>query len=378
MNYTKLTKKEERNNKIIELYKSGLKIIEIANILKIDRRTVTSVLKKEKGITYKSTKNKLSLKTIERNNKVIDLYLNENKSIHEISNILNLDRRTISKILKDNNIEIKILNDHSKKSRKHFFDINIFKQIDTEEKAYWLGFLYADGNVSSDMHTVAIQLQESDYDHLIKFRNFLQGNDIQIELHEKNKACRIRINSTVLSHDLQNLGCIPRKSLALKFPTLEQVPKYLIHHFLRGYFDGDGCICISNKQAHFTIVGTPEFLNGYEHYILKALGRQKPNKRKKAKVDHDRTEFIAYAGNKQCEKIYYYLYKDATIFLDRKYEKFNSILPSQNEADNNSEMISAELSEKAVTSEMAGNSSPKANGNISQAQRIDSDPLTTD
>lgn len=379
MNYTKSAKKDKRNNKIIELYNSGLKITEIANTLNLDRRTVTSVLKKDKTINYENTKNRLSLKTIERNNKVINLYQDKNKSIHEIADILNLDRRTISKILKDNNIEIKTLNDYTRKSRKYFFDIDVFKKIDTEEKAYWLGFLYADGDISSNGYTVSLHLQESDYKHLVKFKKFLQCENIQIEhkTYKDNKSCRLRVNSVIMNRDLQKLGCISQKSLVLKFPTLEQVPEHLIHHFLRGYFDGDGCICVSNKQAHFTIVGTPEFLNGYEYYILKTLNRQNPNKRKKSKASHDRTEFIAYAGNKQCEKIYCYLYKDATIYLDRKYQKFNSILPSQNEADNNSEIINAELSGKTVKSKDT-QSEPKASSDISQGQSIDSDTSTDD
>ena len=379
MNYTKKTKKDERNNKIIELYESRLKINEIANILNIDRRTVVSVLKKDKSINYESTKNRPSLKTIKRNDEVIDLYLNKNKSIHEISDILNLNRKTISKILKDNNIEIKMLNDYTKKKRKYLFDTDIFKQINTEEKAYWLGFLYADGDVSSDGYTISLHLQESDYEHLVKFKNFLQCENIKIEhkTHKGNKSCRLRIYSIIMNHDLQKLGCVPKKSLILKFPTLEQVPKHLISHFLRGYFDGDGCICISNKQAHFTIIGTPEFLNGYEYYILKTLNRQNPNKRKKSKADHNRTEFMVYAGNKQCKKKYYYLYKDATIYLDRKHQKFNSILPSQNEADNNSEIINAELSGKTIKSKDT-QPEPKTNSDISQGQSIDSDTPTDD
>ena len=123
------------------------------------------------------------------------------------------------------------------------------------------------------------------------------------------------------------------KSLILKFPTIEQVPIELIHHFMRGYFDGDGCICISNNQAYFTVIGTPEFLNGYEYYLLKTLNRTTPNKRKHTKRHHEQTEWIVYGGNKQCKKIYDYLYKDATIYLDRKKQKFISILPSQNETD---------------------------------------------
>ena len=102
---------------------------------------------------------------------------------------------------------------------------------------------------------------------------------------------------------------------------------------MRGYFDGDGSICISNNQAHFTVIGTPDFLNGYEKYLLEGINKKTPNKRRHTKRYHEQTEWIVYGGNKQCKKIYDYLYKDASVFLERKYQKFISILPSQDKTD---------------------------------------------
>ena len=147
---------------------------------------------------------------------------------------------------------------------------------------------------------------------------------------------------------------------------------------MRGYFDGDGSICYTTrkcnyKEGTFSVIGTPEFLDEYEKYILQCLNRNNPNKRDKS----GRAEAIRYGGKNQIKKIFQFLYKDATIYLQRKYDKFNIVMPSQDETDNNLEMISAELSGETVKSRDT-QPEPKANSDISQGQRVDSDPSTDD
>lgn len=102
--------------------------------------------------------------------------------------------------------------------------------------------------------------------------------DNKISFREKQQAYRISIYSKELSDDLTKLGCFQNKSLELKFPTNKQVPDKLIHHFMRGYFDGDGSICFGQGQLRFSIIGTEDFLLKYEKIILKVLDRKQPNK----------------------------------------------------------------------------------------------------
>ena len=258
--------------------------------------------------------------------------------------------------------------------QKYNYNQNIFEQIDTEQKAYWLGFLYADGYIKSEgkLHQVELALQESDYNHLITFRNFIGDDSIPINYRKDIKAYRIVICSKKIVQDLIKLGCFQKKSYILKFPTREQIPECLIHHFMRGYFDGDGSI----TKNTVSIIGTSDFLDGYEKYLLLALNRNNPNKREHDKRWHENIQYIRYGGKKQVNKIFNFLYNNATVYLQRKYDKFN-ILPSQNETINNSEIISAELSGEPVKSRDT-QPEPKANSDISQGQRIDDDPLTTD
>lgn len=149
----------------------------------------------------------------------------------------------------------------------------VFDQIDSHEKAYWLGFLYADGAVDSKGFGLELQLKLTDLDHLIKFHRFMQSiNTIRYKKIQDGKyfSCRTEVYSKHLHETLCNLGCTPKKSLTLTFPNEKQVPKEYIHSFICGYFDGDGCISYVTqtkknvKYAHpdVKMVGTKEFLEG--------------------------------------------------------------------------------------------------------------------
>lgn len=356
---------KEDKEKICFLYSQGKKVGEIASIMKIDRHTPTDVLKKA-GL-YKQRKSNRNTEY----DSIIIQYYNEGLSIKKISEKLNIGKKRIKNCLENNNIRLKDYSEY----RKHTLNESIFEIIDTEEKAYWLGFLYADGYVNTTGWTNQIQLglSNKDVNHLEKFKEFLQC-DYDISYKSSTDSVHLNLNSKKMAQDLTNKGCFQAKSLTLKFPTEEQVPNYLIHHFMRGYFDGDGCIYFDpTGQAKITIAGNHNFLNEYENKILKELNRTNKNNRRKI----GNIETFSYGGNRQVKKIYNFLYKDSTIYLDRKHVKFNALMPSQDEADNNLEMISAELSGKTVKSKDT-QPEPKANSDISQGQSIDDDPSTDD
>lgn len=164
----------------------------------------------------------------------------------------------------------KFIRKHGGDPTKPSFDINTFHNIDTHEKAYWLGFMCADGNVNESKFGLELQINLEDLNHLIKFKNFLKSTN---EIHYKkikNKyfSCRIAANNKILYDDLISLGCVPNKSLVLKFPGYDKVPKEFIYSFILGYFDGDGCLSYRKLpksdiiKPGITIAGTKEFLLG--------------------------------------------------------------------------------------------------------------------
>ena len=195
-----------------------------------------------------------------------------------------------------------------------------FENIDTEEKAYWLGFLYADGYISAKEDKIELCLAEKDFHHLEKFKNFI-GLSNKICYRAATKAYRYSFRSTSCKQDLIKQGCVPKKSLILHFPTTEQVPDALLRHFLRGYFDGDGWFTNTESCFEAGLISSQDFINSFlakiESFIdvkidstVKNVHRENGAKKYSFYSKHDVTVFLDF------------LYQDSSIYLDRKYEHY--------------------------------------------------------
>ena len=129
--------------------------------------------------------------------------------------------------------------------RKYNYNENYFEKIDSPEKAYCLGFWYADGYVeTSPNHVISIAQIDLQKDILEKIAHeFGSDKPIYERKHEKGRIFYVlQFNGEKLTSDLIKLGCTTNKSLTLQFPTYKIVPIEFMSHFIRGYFDGDGCI----------------------------------------------------------------------------------------------------------------------------------------
>ena len=151
---------------------------------------------------------------------------------------------------------------------KYSFNENYFETIDSEEKAYWLGFLYADGYVVNNdvdkQYRVCLTLNENDKGHVELFKECLESNNsirtVCTKLNDKEYfSSQFYIYSKKMVNDLYNNGCVQNKSLILKPPVIID---NLVGHFIRGYFDGDGSIYYDKKRDRyvFSILGTNEVL----------------------------------------------------------------------------------------------------------------------
>ncbi len=250
---------------------------------------------------------------------VIEMYNSNNFKMCEICAHFNVSKFKIRKVLLKNNVI-------SKSAKKYTYFDDIFENIDNEEKAYWLGFLYADGYVRERKGTgseLKLKLAVNDKSHLDKFSRFISTDDLPIvyEEYKNSKSFRISVNSKKIVHDLITHGCVNKKSLIIQFPKLNSD---LIQHFIRGYFDGDGCICIrTNNTIDFTIVSGSmsmlttlvEYLSVYSHIPM-----QKIHKFKKSNLYR-----FSYTIKYDVKKIYNYLYEYSNIYLDRKKLKFDLI-----------------------------------------------------
>lgn len=215
--------------------------------------------------------------------------------------------------------------------RKRKLNEKRFTVLD-EQSAYWLGFIMADGcllrttKLYKRPNRLVIQLSSIDRDHLEKFKEFLE-TDAEITTFtpkgtfSTNDICRISVNSTELCKTLMDYGISERKTGNEIVPIL---PDRLIRHFIRGYFDGDGCITIGSRgYPSFSICGNRHLLSYIQVYLVSDcnLNFTKIVKDKR----HENIYSLHYTGN-QTATIYDYLYKDSTIYLKRKRDKFNLLL----------------------------------------------------
>ena len=134
--------------------------------------------------------------------------------------------------------------------------------------------MYADGCVYASENRVEITLKGSDIQHLHKFAKFLKttkNNFVKYynaTLKRPHSRCRVVFRSTKMHNALKEKGCVPNKSLILKFPdSVIFSNKDLIRHFIRGYIDGDGCLCITQNKCILSILGTKEFLLDLSKYL---------------------------------------------------------------------------------------------------------------
>ena len=250
--------------------------------------------------------------------KIVKMYTEDKLSGCKISKELNISLYTVYSVLESKNIKRRSNSINSKKYKcnENFFDI-----IDTEEKAYWLGFMYADGYVISAKNAIGLSLSITDKSHIEKFLNSLESNN-KVSIYHNNigkEYCRIIIHSSKIKDDLIRHGCLEHKTFNLTFPDIRND---LIHHFIRGYFDGDGSLSkhkVKYGYTHrFRLCGTSSFLKSVLNYI--GFSNTRLNKRHKDR-DNDNYD-IDIGGNIQVLNIMEYLYKDSNIFLDRKYNRF--------------------------------------------------------
>lgn len=363
--------KEERNirlNKIFEIYKENeISLNTLSEQYNISVPTISKFLK-SKGLSIKRINNRSNLNKAIDDLKVNDIeefskkykidkelllltksgitkteykkqvinlaiqeYLNTalyDRSIASTANKYGINKKTLTKYLKINNIEI-VANKNKSEFNKDFFD-----SIDTEEKAYWLGFMYADGCVCAKKFTVSLNISLKDIEHLKKYNkalNYKKGLNIT-ETHQfgskehtnKNGDTIYMVSTQITDKQLWNglvsKGCVPNKSLILTFPS-ENIfkNKQLIYDFIRGYVDGDGSLGVyphSKKnpklEESLLIVGTKNFLEGVQKYLGKGFMMQKTN-------CNENTYRLGYSTSK-AHKAADLLYKNATIYLDRKYD----------------------------------------------------------
>ena len=245
---------------------------------------------------------------------IINKYLNENYTLKQLGTEFNCSYPTIRNLL--NKHKIKSRGNKQGYPRDEFY----FNKIDTEEKAYWLGFLYADGCVHSNNYEISVNI--TDKEHIEKFKAAIKAfnhniTEIQDKRFQNAKTLyQFSIRDKQLHQDLIKWGCIPQKSLLIN--KIPNIPRDYVSHFLRGYFDGDGSLHYLRGTNNYRIsfVGTKDFLNDIQKELQTNVSLQSNIAGK--------TYVLQIAGRRQIERILNYLYNNSkeNNRLNRKYQKY--------------------------------------------------------
>ena len=221
--------------------------------------------------------------------------------------------------------------ERGKRKNLYTFNEKYFDNITTEHQAYWLGFLYADGYILSarnrpdkpnESQSFGFSIAESDSELFIKFKEDLQATNPvhyyknnNIEFKNGQQCGRILLTSQHAVDSLKEYGVVENKTFFLKAPPIDEK---LIPAFVRGYSDGDGSIIIDkNNKYQWQILGTKALLTFIQEFFNTniSLSQRFP--------DRNNNNFtLHYGGNQQVSKLLDIIYKDATIYLQRKYNKY--------------------------------------------------------
>ena len=251
----------------------------------------------------------------DRKEQIIYDYEVLNKSASAIGKELGCWGTTILYKLREWDVPIK----HKRINAKRIIDLDYFKEIDNEHKAYWYGFLFADGHVNKKF--VMIGLQKGDKKTLVDFLHDIHS-DYPIR-NDKNGNPVITITSIDFAKHLLDKGFNHRKSYGADFQKIiSYVPDNLIHHFIRGMFDGDGSI----KIYKYPYLKKPQYRLGYTglYEVCEFINKQFHITRKIVK-ESDITYTTVTNDPPLINQIFDFLYKDATIYMERKYETFKLI-----------------------------------------------------
>ena len=250
---------------------------------------------------------------------VIELFI-QGMSQRQITVVLNCSLNTVRRRMKQAGVigRSKGISDSS--IDEHFFD-----QIDTEQKAYWLGFLLADGCIAKSGGTqraFRISLQKRDWGHLKKFAQQIGFNNKYYQDKRKHPRVVMVFNSVKMADMLLGHGWNGFKQFG-NTVILSLVPVELRHHLIRGYFDGDGCLSRTkwHKSWYGNIVCKNRApLDWFNSVISESIGIGRDVKYRETHRD-DKIYSIYYLkwnGRQQLTTILDWLYRDYTVSLDRK------------------------------------------------------------
>lgn len=304
---------ESEYGNIVDLYKQGWSQPKIAKKYNVSRDTIQEIFKKC-DISKKDKPCRFSNDEVEK----IKLLYDNGKTSYELGTMYNMSSVSMRRWLHIWGVQIR----HT----KYTFDEHYFDSIDNQDKAYIMGLLYADGYHNVKDNTITITLQEEDK-HILETINFLLNSDRPLRFINNNAknsnwsdCYQLSFTSPYTSNVLESYGLVGAKSLILEFP--EWLDKELYPHFIRGVFDGDGSISKNKYKYNMSIVGTESFCGKIQEILLNEL---KIESHIYVSSSPDKPTRTLMVTKKHLNKIFFdWVYKDANLYLKRKYDVYKS------------------------------------------------------
>lgn len=320
-----------------ELFENGMSTPEIAKKYNIWYTTVHDYVNQER------LKEKWLNFTEKDIKQIIEKYLSGDSS-DDIAGVYDCCDKSILKILKDNNIEIR-------PKRTYPVNESYMDNIDCEEKAYMLGFFYADGS-NWDNKRISIGLKSDDHYMVEKFCSLFydeQNSKGRVKKYFRRKYREktndwyegeisiLSIYSRKIAEQFTKLGCHPKKTFNMSFPEWLDVKYY--NSFILGFFDGDGCITYdessSTKTKSFKInmVATSVFVSHIKKILDEMCGvnfRIFPH----AESGDKGISIISLSGNRVVSRVMKFLYQNSLFYLNRKHERHQTLLKEIDKIDN--------------------------------------------
>lgn len=302
---------------IINKYLSGYSISKLLNEFpEYNRRQITQILI-ENDIEIKGGRHK---KTISNNDfEMVKQKIKDGITLEQLAKDYNLDKETMRNILNEQKLKTNARVKNNRNLQEDYFNI-----IDCPEKAYWLGFLYTDGSVDHYQKTgrLRISVQEQDKELLEQFKIDLNSNSvIRYDKRKNSVCCYIEISNEQIFKDLSKYGIVPQKTYKSNHIPYQSIPVEYLQFYILGLFDGDDSLIINqNDYTDVSINYTAYYQTEVEDFQLlinNLINNEKYNKNFFTSAWHTQ-----WRGRRQVLKILDALYKNAPRFLKRKKKKY--------------------------------------------------------
>lgn len=244
----------------------------------------------------------------------------KNHTQKEIGLIYGLSQSFISAILKKNNINAE--GRFRLNRNKLNVDIDFFKEIDDPKKAYWLGYLCADGNINN-LNTKC-SLVSKDIEIIEKFKKDINSEhklSKNIVVDKRNNRTYVNFTIQITNKNfvlnLNKWGLTSNKSEILSVPKIDDA---LLPYFFAGLFDGDGYIGFHNNKVRMSLISTKEILVFLQNYLITKHGINLTKLQLVTKNKNNVWKLLLY---KDSLLFFNWIYKDKKFnYLNRKYDKY--------------------------------------------------------